>query len=354
MRQVLGRGRCARVCVPIVAAGVFLAAPGTAAAHSGAPTVALDFRLRLSAATRALPGVRAAIVDGDRGLRLVVGRDATLILRGDLGEPVVRFDRRGVWVNRNSPTAQGAKLTPPSTGRGVEWSLRSRGHTLRWHDHRLAPPSGLPLGVVGRWSIPILLDGRARAIAGTFVRMSRPRYWLWAVVALGLASAAGAASWRWPGHRPHLLVALGGLAAFGALAASASFATADEIGGAGQWVEVGAVGTLVAAAVASLRPRWRSLRIWVAAGLGTVCATLSLGSLGVFLHGYVISTLPAAAARVAVLLAVVAGAATVLLSVSVEVDHVAEQARKRNRAGAPGQRAALSRATRPARRRRRR
>jgi hypothetical protein len=53
-----------------------------------------------------------------------------------------------------------------------------------------------------------------------------------------------------------------------------------------------------------------------------VAATFSVGSLGVFSHGYVISTLPAAAARLAVLLAVVAGMGTALLSVSVGIERI--------------------------------
>ncbi len=125
--------------------------------------------------------------------------------------------------------------------------------------------------------------------------------------------------------RARLLVVLGALAAFGALAASTSFATADEISGAGEWVEVGVVAALLAVAVVSLRRRWSSLRIWAAAGIGVVAATFSAGSLGVFVHGYVISTLPAAAARLAVLLAVVAGMATALLSVSVGIERIPVQ-----------------------------
>jgi hypothetical protein len=309
----------ARVAIVI---GGFLALPGTAAAHSGAPTVALDFRLRVSQATRALRGVRPAIVDGDRGLRLDVDPPATLVVLGDLQEPMIRFDSRGVWVDRRSPTAAGAKLIRASTGSGASWSLVSHGHGLRWHDHRLAPPVDLRSGSVARWSIPVELDGRRTAIAGTVVRVSRPPAWPWALGAVALAAVATVLAWRLPGARARLLVVLGVLAAFGALAASTSFATADEISGAGEWIEVGVVAALLALGVLSLRQRWSSLRIWAAAGIGVVAATFSVGSLGVFSHGYVISTLPAAAARLAVLLAVVAGMGTALLSVSVGIERI--------------------------------
>ena len=115
---------------------------------------------------------------------------------------------------------------------------------------------------------------------------------------------------------------LGALAAFGALAASTSFATADEISGAGEWVAVGVISALLIVAAFSLRPGRSSLRIGAAAGLGVASATFSLDSLGVFAHGYVISTLPAAVARIGVLLAVVAGVATALLALSVGIERI--------------------------------
>ncbi len=317
------RGRALRIPARVlIVIGGFLVFPGAAAAHSGAPTVALDFRLRVSQATRGLRGVRPTIVDGDRGLRLEVEPRATLVVLGDLQEPMIRFDSRGVWVNRRSPTAAGAKLIRAAAGNGVSWSLVSRGHGLRWHDHRLAPPVDLRSGDVARWSIPVELNGGRTALAGTVVRVSRPSGWPWAIGAVLLVGAVTGAAWRLPRARTGLLVVLGGLAALGALAASTSFATADEISGAGEWIEVGVVAALLVLAVLSLHRRWSALRIWAAAGIGVAAATFSAGSLGVFAHGYVISTLPATIARLAVLLAVVAGMATALLSVSVGIERI--------------------------------
>ena len=64
-----------------------------------------------------LRGVRPTIVDGDRGLHLDVDPDTTLVVLGDLQEPMIRFDSGGVWVNRHSPTAAGAKLIRAKIGR---------------------------------------------------------------------------------------------------------------------------------------------------------------------------------------------------------------------------------------------
>lgn len=313
-----GRARRVRVVAPIIVVFAFLGVPGTALAHSGAPTVALDFRLDLSPATRALSGVRVDLVDGDRGLRVRVDPTTELTVLGELGEPFLRFDSKGVWVNRGSPTAAGARLTQPSTESATSWLLLTHGHSVRWHDHRLAPPRTASTGIAGRWSVPVVLRGQRTALSGTYVRLARPQYWLWLVAALVLAVGLGLVAWRRPAARTALLVVSGGLAAAGALVGSAAFATADEIGAKSQWVEFGLVAALLAVVVYGVRSGRRSLPIWVAVGMGIACATLSLGSLGVLWHGYVISSLPATVTRLSVLLAVVGGIAAGFLGISVD------------------------------------
>jgi hypothetical protein len=57
-----------RGLVAIIFTLAVLAAPGPAAGHPTAPTVAVDYRLRLSSATRSLAGVKVDVVDGGRGL----------------------------------------------------------------------------------------------------------------------------------------------------------------------------------------------------------------------------------------------------------------------------------------------
>jgi hypothetical protein len=280
--------------------------------------------------------VRVDLVDGNRGLRLRVDPRDTLIVRGDLNEPVIRFDTRGVWVNTRSVTAVADKLVKPSSSvTGVAWSLRTHGHTLRWHEHRLAPPVSMRPGVTGRWSIPILLNGSPRSVAGTFLRVARPRWWLWGAVALGLVALVVGVAWRVPRTRPRLVVVLGTLAAVGALASASSFALADEISGAGEWVEVAAVSALVILAAYAIAGRREGWRVWIGAAVGIVCTTFSLGTIGVFAHGYVISTLPATLARVSVLLAVVAGAATAVLAIAAEFD--SERSRNARAARLPAQ-----------------
>ena len=88
-----------------------LVAAGPAAAHSRAPTVALDYRLAV--APSQLAGVHVDVVDGDRSLRVQVDPPHRLVVRGLLGEPALRFGPDGVWANRASPTA-----TSPATSHG--------------------------------------------------------------------------------------------------------------------------------------------------------------------------------------------------------------------------------------------
>ena len=59
----------------------------------------------------------------------------TVVVLGDLREPMLRIDRTGAWANRASVTAAAEKLVQPGPG----WK-RVGGSSFAWHDHRLAPP----------------------------------------------------------------------------------------------------------------------------------------------------------------------------------------------------------------------
>jgi hypothetical protein len=288
---------------------VCLAAPGRAAAHSRAPTVALDFRLELARA--ALPGVRAEVIDGDRALRVRVEPLHRLLVLGLLGEPLLRFGPDGVWVNRASPSADADRLAR----RGSGWLRLTRGHGLLWHDHRLSPPARLQPGASAPWSLPIVLDGRRTELTGTFTRVARPPLWPWLVaglVALGVVAVFARAR---PGRRAETAAAIAGVAAAGALTASAAFATGDAIARRAQWIEVGSAALLAVLAAGASLVGDRSLRTWAAMVVGVFAAALGLGSLSVFWHGVVISSLPALFARLATAVALVGGAAAVVLAI---------------------------------------
>jgi hypothetical protein len=293
-----------RYVAPLTAC-IALAVPAGASAHASSPTVALDYRLVLDDLAPSLHAVTVSILDGDRALRVTV-RGGRLIVRGDLGEPMLRIGPGGAFVNRASITATAQRLT--HGGRG--WS-RVGGATFVWHDHRLAPPpyDGGHTGAVARFTIPATYDGRPAALAGTFVRYRRPLLWPW-LAGAGLAGLAVVLLLRLrPGVRAPLATLLGVLAGAGALTGLVAFGVADAPNGRVAWVQI-ALGSLLAAAVAGALVRLRGEHRTVLAGLlGAAAAVASIGSLGVFRHGVVISLLPTTVSRFVCALAVTAGVA---------------------------------------------
>jgi hypothetical protein len=311
---LLDRTRASRLLLVPIGALAGLAAAGPAEAHSRAPTVALDYRVRL---TQPPTGVRAMLIDGDRAVRLTVGPHLRVVVAGVVGEPFLRFAPDGVWVDRTSPTAAGARLVPGHARPG-RWVRLSRGHEYTWHDHRLAPPPGLASGESARWSIPIALDGRRTAIAGTFVRVPRPMWWPWLAGAALVAGALVVVARRRPHWRGATASLLAAAAAAAALAGDAAFATADPLSGAGRWLEVAGAAALALVAAGALRVRDASARVWIAMVIGAIAVALGLGSLSVFWHGVVISSLPAGLARLTTAVAVVVGAAAACFGITAE------------------------------------
>jgi hypothetical protein len=297
-----------RTVIPVALAA--LALPATAAAHGRTATIALDYRLALDRSTRDLPGVHVRILDGDRDFQIRVAAGTTLLVRGSLNEPLLRIDESGVWVNADSPTATGDKIVSASRH---GWVHLSGGHTVTWHDHRLAPPPASTVGPVGRFVIPVEVDGAPAAISGTFIRVARPALWPWLLGALVLAGAILAAIRSRPLRGP-LTIALGAAAGLAALVEVTTFAVSDAPTGGVAWLQI-VTAFLVAAVLAVLLVRLQGRsRVHAAGVVGAIAAAVSLSSTPVFWHGVVISALPAAGARAACEFAIVAGVAAACLS----------------------------------------
>jgi hypothetical protein len=283
--------------------------PGGAAAHSGGAIVALDYRLRLD--TPAIGGVRAKILDGDQALRLTIAGGENMIVLGYLREPMLRIDPSGVWVNTASPTAAAAKII----GRqGKGWRRLGGGSSFSWHDHRLAPPPLGTIGLVGRFSIPIRVDGRPARIGGTFWRVARPSPWPWLGGAVALTAALATAARLWRRWRERLTLTLGAVAGLAAVAVVAAFAAPDAPEGRIAWLEVGAATAYGAALVGMFVVLRGRERVLTAGILGAIALAANLSSLPVYWHGVVISFLPATSVRVATALAIVGGGGAAALS----------------------------------------
>jgi hypothetical protein len=291
-----------------IAAVAALAAPVAAAAHPRGPAIALDERATVERVTAR--GVSASILDGDRKLRLAVAPGVRLVVLGYLREPVLRLTDAGVAVNSRSPTALADGLAKQPRG----WIPVGRGRSFAWHDHRIAP--ALPYGTSrASWSVPLLVDGRPAQVDGQILRMRRPALWPWlalggALLAVGVAVAAA--------HRLRLSVAtgvgVGVLAGVAGLASLAGFSLAAAGVGRGR-AELAAASVLAAAAAAGL-VLGGTRRLAVAGAIGALAVIEGLGRLGVFVHGVVVSELPAEGARAADTVAIGAGLAAILIALT--------------------------------------
>ncbi len=102
-------------------------------------------------------------------------------------------------MNRRSLTAQSDRIAAPdlrSRRRSVRrprCGIASRtGHTYRWHEHRLHALEPLAAGRgseadLGRWSVPMLIDGRRHALIGTLRYRPPGATWAWIAAACGIA-----------------------------------------------------------------------------------------------------------------------------------------------------------------------
>jgi hypothetical protein len=301
--------RRAATAVAAAVLAVLSLAPA-ASAHSAAPTIALDVRLHVDSR----PGVRAQVIDGNRRLRLTVGPDRLLAVRGLLGEPFIRFDRGGVSVDRGSPTAAADRIvTDPGSG----WARVTSGHSFTWHDHRLAPPRGLAAGATAPFMLPVFLDGIPTTIEGRFTAVARPAWWPWlAGAALALTAVFFAAA-RAARRRNRLAWVAAVVAAAGAVVATLGFATGVTFARASLWVEAAVAAGLLLVAVAGLLARG-SWRTWTASLVGAAAVVICLRDLPVFWHGVVVSSLSPALTRIAVAAAVAGGFAAAGISLTAE------------------------------------
>ncbi len=199
-------------------AGLAAAAmPQVASAHVGKTLpVATNFTARVTGFTPAAPAFDAKVVDGDQTLWLRVPGTVVVTVPGTLGEPLLRFDRRGVWLNLRSLTAQADRIDRfdlrPSANPNAPplWHRVTSGHAYAWHEHRLHVLEPLArgrssAGTVGPWSVPLIADGRRLRVHGVLDFQPPGRTWAWIGLAVAAALAAGLVAAR----SSAILVALG-------------------------------------------------------------------------------------------------------------------------------------------------
>jgi hypothetical protein len=296
--------RRALVAVAIVA----LAAPASAGAHLRTGRSAVDFRGTVLPSSAPL---RARVYLADLALRLELAGSHRVIVLGYLGEPFIRLDPSGVFVNLASPTAAGTKLASPHPRSSRPLWHQDWNHPIAiWHDARVRAAEKS-----GRWRIPLLVDGRRTSLAGTVERVDAPAWWPW--VAIGVAFAVATALGL---RRPAFwATALGVLAGAATLLGATGFAVAST-GTQGAWIEA-ANEAAFALAAAVVVVRGSSNTQALAGGfLGLLGLAAGLTKLPVLGHGIVLSALPGNLERLAVVLAIAAGAGAAMLGLVVFFD----------------------------------
>jgi hypothetical protein len=192
------RRRVAGIAI-VITAIVLAGAPRAAQAHGPINPSASSF---LARPTEVPAGVEAKAVDGDLRLWVQVSPSLEMVVLDYRGAPYVRFSRAGVEVNQNSAMYY-LNQTPaeiPPTGLGPttppKWHRVTGGHEYEWHDGRLHALGTTVIApgarYLGRWEVPVRIDGRTATIAGgLYYRPNPPLVWFWPIVVVLACVFAG-------------------------------------------------------------------------------------------------------------------------------------------------------------------
>jgi len=293
--------------------------PAAAAAHGPIAPVASSYLAKVATVP---PGIDAKVIDGDQRMWFSVAPHLTVIVVDYRGAPYLRFGRSGVDVNRNSSmyylNQTPAEVPPASLGPATapHWSHVSSGHRYEWHDGRLHALASVALApgasYVGRWSIPLRVDGRASTVSGGVWHADAPSLvWFWGIVVL-LACTLAARRVR----RPSLDARVGRALALPALVAIAAAAVARGMHGRPTLSGLGVFG-LVAALVFVAWGLRQVLLLCPSYFTYLAIAFVALWEGAVLiptlLDGFVLLALPAAVTRAAAVLCLGCGAALLVV-----------------------------------------
>jgi len=260
--------------------------------------------------------VEVRVYESDQALGLTVRPGHRLVALGYTAEPFLRIDAQGVWVNAASPTAAAVGLLRHGVV-GSGWRPEWHGRTAIWHDARVRT---LAPGLARRaWRVPLVVDGRRVRLTGEIRRVQRPSPWPWFSLAAPFVALTTWLIVRGPSSRGRAAALLGTVAVTGTFATVGVFALQSSAS-PGTWVEganelvLGLVGLAVVA-------RGSADAQSIASGaLGLLGLAVGLSKLPVFLHGVVLSVLPATAARLIVAFTILVGASATALGLTVFFD----------------------------------
>jgi hypothetical protein len=310
-----------RLCGRLAVAAISLMLPAAAVAHSS-PALSTDFSARISGFRPASPGLVAHVLGGDQVLDLRVPRNRVVVVLGLEGEPFLRFSPAGVEANLASPTAVSSRVIASAdaiVATGVRWRRVDGGHAFAWHESRLrslgtvADSSSQPRRVAD-WSIPLIANGRRVMLAGSEWHAARPPLWPWLIAgALALAMSCVAARRLSRRALGPLAMALAGVAVATLGIGWAGILFVDGTSSIAALLALAAAGATALGLAVLLHAVTGAARLGAAALIGLLTTAFALPELTVFMHGFVLSSLPGTVARVAAEAAIVAGAVLVIV-----------------------------------------
>ncbi|MCA2215434.1 hypothetical protein [Jidongwangia harbinensis] len=302
----------------LVVAGVLLGPAAPAAAHGGEAPDATAYRITVTGIDPPRPGLTVRAVEAGTRLELTNDTGRPVEVLGYSGEPYLEVRPDGTYENVHSPatylnrtlagdTPVPATAAPTAT---PQWRRVSTGTTVRWHDQRLQWRAGDPPPAaradpsrphrLRTWTVPLRDQTQIFEVRGTLDWVPPPRAPLWWAGALLLAVAVAALG-RW---RPALIPAVALVA--GTIPIGYAAARAADSGLPPVLLAAGLVTLTVAV--------WRTP--FLTALGGAVLATFGgLAEIGAFGAAVVPSAGPSWFARVAVLVALGAGAGLALTGV---------------------------------------
>jgi hypothetical protein len=307
--------------------------PAVSLAHTGPSNpVASSYLARL---TSAPAGLHARVLGGDLKMWLRVPESATVVVVDYRGAPYLRFSPAGVEVNTNSSMFylnQRIPVTPPpglSPHARPQWRAVSTGHTYSWHDGRLHALAAVALApgqrFVGRWKIPLLVNGHSAAITGGLYHADDPSLvWLWPIVVVLLCLWAVSRLGRRELDRV-IARALG----LTALASIAVLTIGLELYGepfvtTGQGIVLALILAFVALALIALVFTGPGAFLSVVISVAALWAGLEF--IPVLFHGFVLMVIPAFVARVAAVACLACGVGLLVQLFAFRLTDVAEEA----------------------------
>jgi hypothetical protein len=301
------------VLLLVAVAGALLVPASPAAAHGGEAPDATAYRVTVTGIDPALAGLGVRVVEGGTRLELANDTGRAVEVLGYAGEPYLEVRPDGTYENVNSPatylnrTLAGDTAVPAGADPAAppQWRRVSGSTTVRWHDQRVqwrgADPPPAARADPSRphrlraWAVPLRDQTREFAVRGTLDWTPPPRAWMWWAGALLLAVLVALTG------RPAVAAALAGAVVIG-------YAVARTLD-AGPPLVLFAAGLIALAAAA-----WRA-PFGYALGGAVLVVFGGLAEAGVFRAAVVPAAGPAWFARLAVLVALGAGAGLVITGV---------------------------------------